>query len=96
MISLICHLIFVALFSYSNLCVWDLRKVKVKKSSSICSLPHGRSISSAYFSPVSGKYILSTSMDDKLTYVIVLSRACLTPKAFSLIHMHPAALLRPI
>jgi hypothetical protein len=31
---------------------------------------HGKSVSSAYFSPVTGNYILSTSMDDKIRYDI--------------------------
>ncbi|XP_052798491.1 WD repeat-containing protein 76-like [Mya arenaria] len=48
-------------------CVWDLRKVSVKKSKAIVRLEHsGRNLNSAYFSPVTGKYILTTSMDDTL------------------------------
>lgn len=50
-----------------TVCVWDLRNVKEKKSKHVCELTVGRSIHSAYFSPITGKYILSTSMDDKLT-----------------------------
>ncbi|XP_052797921.1 WD repeat-containing protein 76-like isoform X2 [Mya arenaria] len=48
-------------------CVWDLRKVSVKKSKAIVTLEHsGKTLNSAYFSPVTGKYILTTSMDDTL------------------------------
>ncbi|XP_052265984.1 WD repeat-containing protein 76-like isoform X2 [Dreissena polymorpha] len=47
--------------------VWDLRKMKMKKNEPIVTLPHGKSINSAYFSPLTGKYILSTSLDDRLT-----------------------------
>ncbi|XP_045176801.2 WD repeat-containing protein 76-like [Mercenaria mercenaria] len=50
-----------------TVCIWDLRNVKEKKSKQLCKLTVGRSINSAYFSPVTGKYILATSMDDKLT-----------------------------
>ena len=32
---------------------------------------HGKSVSSAYFSPVTGNYILSTAMDDKIRYLAI-------------------------
>ena len=47
--------------------VWDIRSCKEKKSKPIGTQPHGKNVNSAYFSPLTGKYILSTSMDDKLT-----------------------------
>lgn len=68
-----------------SLCVWDLRNLKVKKSQYMCKLPHGKSINSAYFSPVSGKYVLSTSMDDKLTIynTMVIGPGISTKKSLS-------------
>ncbi|VDI37243.1 Hypothetical predicted protein, partial [Mytilus galloprovincialis] len=50
-----------------TVCIWDLRKLKEKgKSQSLDELSHDKSINSAYFSPVTGKYILSTSLDDRI------------------------------
>ncbi|XP_063398428.1 WD repeat-containing protein 76-like isoform X2 [Mytilus trossulus] len=51
----------------TTVCIWDLRKLKEKgKSQSLDELSHDKSINSAYFSPVTGKYILSTSLDDRI------------------------------
>ncbi|XP_060580606.1 WD repeat-containing protein 76-like isoform X2 [Ruditapes philippinarum] len=47
--------------------VWDQRNLKPKKSKALCELAIGRNINSAYFSPVTGKHILATSINDKLT-----------------------------
>ncbi|XP_054719663.1 LOW QUALITY PROTEIN: WD repeat-containing protein 76-like [Uloborus diversus] len=44
--------------------VWDLRKLQ--KLPIATNKPHKRSINSAFFSPVTGKNILSTSFDDTL------------------------------
>ncbi|KAL5007573.1 hypothetical protein ScPMuIL_016379 [Solemya velum] len=49
-----------------NVCVWDLRKMKTKSNHSLQTLPHGRSVNSAYFSPVTGKQLLTTSLDDRI------------------------------
>lgn len=48
-----------------NVCLWDIRKTK-KKPTKICSMASGRMLNSAYFSPVTGNYILSTSQDNAL------------------------------
>lgn len=50
-----------------NMTVWDIRKCGDKKRKPIFTQHHGKSINSSYFSPLTGKYILSTSMDDRLT-----------------------------
>ncbi|XP_060590790.1 WD repeat-containing protein 76-like [Ruditapes philippinarum] len=46
--------------------VWDQRNLKPKKSKALCELAFGKNINSAYFSPVTGKHILATSINDKL------------------------------
>ncbi|KAL4225515.1 WD repeat-containing protein 76 [Mactra antiquata] len=47
--------------------VWDTRNIKARKNRHVCDYHISRGINSAYFSPVTGKHILSTSIDDKLT-----------------------------
>jgi WD40 repeat protein len=58
-------------FIFRTVCIWDLRKLNKKaKNRPMDEINHGKSVSSAYFSPVTGNYILSTSMDDKIRYDI--------------------------
>ncbi|XP_014674896.1 PREDICTED: WD repeat-containing protein 76-like, partial [Priapulus caudatus] len=45
--------------------VWDLRHMG-KKPNCIASLPHPRSVSSACYSPITGKQILTTCLDNRL------------------------------
>eukprot|EP00106_Octopus_bimaculoides_P018408 XP_014785850.1 PREDICTED: WD repeat-containing protein 76-like [Octopus bimaculoides] len=45
--------------------LWDLRATK-KKPNKICSMSASRMVDSAYFSPLTGKYILSTAQDDRI------------------------------
>ncbi|XP_028415093.1 WD repeat-containing protein 76-like isoform X2 [Dendronephthya gigantea] len=52
--------------SDATVVLWDLRKIKGKKSKVDEYDGHRRSINSAYFSPVDGKYILTTSWDDSI------------------------------
>ncbi|OWF46751.1 WD repeat-containing protein 76 [Mizuhopecten yessoensis] len=49
--------------------LWDHRKLKVggKKNDPISCVQHAKGVSSAYFSPLTGKYILATSMDNKIS-----------------------------
>lgn len=49
----------------SALCLWDIRNLR-KAPKKIFSASSGRMLNSAYFSPVTGKYILSTSQDNAL------------------------------
>lgn len=44
--------------------IWDMRRLEAE--SSLKSLPHGRVVNSAYFSPNSGSKILTTSIDNRL------------------------------
>ncbi|CAC5358845.1 WD repeat-containing protein 76 [Mytilus coruscus] len=51
----------------ATVCIWDIRKLKEKgKSQSLDELSHDKTINSAYFSPVTGNFILSTSLDDRI------------------------------
>ncbi|XP_076347171.1 WD repeat-containing protein 76-like isoform X2 [Tachypleus tridentatus] len=45
--------------------LWDLRSMQ-RKPQSVADLAHEKSLSSAFFSPVTGNYILTTSFDNKL------------------------------
>ncbi|XP_060065079.1 WD repeat-containing protein 76-like [Ylistrum balloti] len=49
--------------------LWDHRKLKSsgKKNEPTDFIQHGKGVNSAYFSPLTGKYILTTSMDDKVS-----------------------------
>ncbi|XP_033751817.1 WD repeat-containing protein 76-like [Pecten maximus] len=49
--------------------LWDHRKLKSsgKKNEPIYLKQHAKSVTSAYFSPLTGKYILTTSLDDKIS-----------------------------
>ncbi|XP_058747861.1 protein DAMAGED DNA-BINDING 2-like [Vicia villosa] len=44
--------------------IWDLRRLEA--GSSLCNLEHKRVVNSAYFSPISGNKILTTSQDNRL------------------------------
>ncbi|KAK3611876.1 hypothetical protein CHS0354_021309 [Potamilus streckersoni] len=57
---------FVNAFVDGRVCLWDLRNLKKNKNKPLQTLPHGRNLNSAYFSPITGKYILITSMEDVL------------------------------
>nr|KAG5694010.1 hypothetical protein BaRGS_002464 [Batillaria attramentaria] len=46
--------------------VWDIRKLKAKGNKPLHALTHGRAVSSAYFSPLTGSRILTCSSDDTL------------------------------
>ena len=48
----------------ASVAIWDLRKIKGMKSKLDHFEGHGRSVTSAYFSPVDGTYIVTTSWDD--------------------------------
>ncbi|XP_064601418.1 WD repeat-containing protein 76-like [Liolophura sinensis] len=63
-----------------NVSLWDIRNLKSgmkKNNSSIVDLHHGKGVNSAYFSPITGNFILTTSMDDKLS---VFDSSSLTTK----------------
>ncbi|XP_048730551.2 WD repeat-containing protein 76-like isoform X2 [Ostrea edulis] len=51
--------------------LWDLRNLKAggKSNKWLDSIGHSKNVYSAYFSPVSGKYILTTSLDGTLNIV---------------------------
>ncbi|XP_013390792.1 WD repeat-containing protein 76 [Lingula anatina] len=49
-----------------NACIWDIRQMKDKKPVSVDTLPHGRNLSSAFFSPQTGKFIVTCCVDDRL------------------------------
>ncbi|CAB4002236.1 WD repeat-containing 76-like [Paramuricea clavata] len=48
----------------ATVAIWDLRRIKGMKSKLGTFQGHNRSVTSAYFSPLDGKYVLSTSWDD--------------------------------
>ena len=50
----------------STVALWDLRKIKNMKSK-LGTVSRSRSVTSAYFSPLTGKQIVATSMDHYLT-----------------------------
>ena len=52
--------------SNRTVALWDLRKIKGIKSKLDQYERHSRSVTSAYFSPVDGKYVLTTSWDDTI------------------------------
>ncbi|XP_071041327.1 WD repeat-containing protein 76 isoform X3 [Parasteatoda tepidariorum] len=56
--------LFLTADSKGNMKLWDLRKLQKKAIIDVCH--HKRTIASAFFSPVTGKYILTTSADDSL------------------------------
>lgn len=50
-----------------DVCVYDVRQISSKKLRPVVSLPgHSKSVSSAYFSPVTGNRVLTTCADDRL------------------------------
>ncbi|XP_013784880.1 WD repeat-containing protein 76-like [Limulus polyphemus] len=56
---------FVTACSDGKASLWDLKNMQ-RKPQSVADLPHEKSVSSAFFSPVTGNYILTTSFDNKL------------------------------
>ncbi|XP_076471667.1 WD repeat-containing protein 76-like [Babylonia areolata] len=61
-----CPNIFITAGTDMKVSVWDLRKLSSKGSKPLHFLTHGRAVSSAYFSPLTGRHILSCSADDTL------------------------------
>ncbi|XP_046850928.1 WD repeat-containing protein 76-like [Xenia sp. Carnegie-2017] len=59
--------------SDATVALWDLRNLKGIKSSLDTFEKHSRSISSSYFSPGDGKYILTTCWDDTVKVLEVTS-----------------------
>ncbi|XP_072017748.1 WD repeat-containing protein 76-like [Amphiura filiformis] len=58
---------FVTASSDRTVALWDMRNMKENgRSKPIVSLPHFKVVSSAYFSPITGSKILTTSGDDKI------------------------------
>ncbi|XP_040197414.1 WD repeat-containing protein 76 [Rana temporaria] len=50
-----------------DVCIYDIRQISSKKLRPVISLPgHSKSVSSAYFSPVTGNRVLTTCADDRL------------------------------
>eukprot|EP00057_Strongylocentrotus_purpuratus_P013271 XP_011667745.1 PREDICTED: WD repeat-containing protein 76 [Strongylocentrotus purpuratus] len=48
--------------------LWDIRSMKSKGiNKPIAEMPHGKSVSSAFFSPITGSKILTTSLDDRIS-----------------------------
>ncbi|KAL5007575.1 hypothetical protein ScPMuIL_016381 [Solemya velum] len=45
----------------TTVCLWDIRNLKPSSSQSLETLPHGRSVGSAFFSPLTGKHLLTTA-----------------------------------
>ncbi|XP_038052643.1 WD repeat-containing protein 76-like isoform X2 [Patiria miniata] len=51
----------------STVALWDLRSLKERsKNQYISSVTHGRSVSGAYFSPITGSKVVTTSYDDRI------------------------------
>ncbi|GAB1611267.1 WD repeat-containing protein 76-like [Argonauta hians] len=48
-----------------NVCVWDVRSLQ-SQPTKLCSMPAARMVDSAYFSPITGHYILATAQDDRI------------------------------
>lgn len=52
-------------FSFAN--IYDLRHLKRRNNQAVCELSgHSRSVSSAFFSPLTGNRVLTTCMDDTI------------------------------
>ncbi|XP_071795385.1 WD repeat-containing protein 76-like isoform X1 [Asterias amurensis] len=63
---------FITAASDGTVALWDLRNLKQKGlCKSISSMSFHRSTSSAYFSPVTGRKIIATSLDDKIRFLTV-------------------------
>lgn len=52
------------IFLFPKARIWDVRRLE--DGSSLAHLPHGRVVNSAYFSPLSGSKILTTSQDNRI------------------------------
>ncbi|XP_022099517.1 WD repeat-containing protein 76-like isoform X2 [Acanthaster planci] len=58
---------FVTASNDSSVALWDLRSLKEHgHCKSISSVPHGKSVSAAYFSPITGSKAVTTSYDDRV------------------------------
>lgn len=62
----VCWLPVAWLHSCSSVFVWDLRQMVHKKPKCLFSWKFEKSVSSAYYSPLTGNRLLLTSMDDRL------------------------------
>ena len=62
----VCWLPVTWLHSCSSVFVWDLRQMAHKKPKCLFSWKFEKSVSSAYYSPLTGNRLLLTSMDDRL------------------------------
>lgn len=60
----LCCPVYTKQFSSSQARIWDMRQLKA--GSSLSDLAHKRVVNSAYFSPLSGSKILTTSQDNRL------------------------------
>ncbi|XP_056605739.1 WD repeat-containing protein 76 isoform X1 [Triplophysa dalaica] len=70
--------------------IYDLRSLKRRNSQVVCELcSYSHSISSAYFSPVSGNRVVTTSMDNKIRVFNTSKMVCSAPLLQSITHnMH--------
>lgn len=65
--------------------IWDMRKLEA--GASLYELPHGRVVTSAYFSPKSGSKILTTSIDNRLRVWDSIFRNLNSPSR-EIVHSH--------
>lgn len=59
-------------FRYSTAKIWDLRNLKSggKSNKWLDQIVHSKNVYSAYFSPLTGNHILTTSLDGTLKWVV--------------------------
>lgn len=59
-------------FCYSTAKIWDLRNLKSggKSNKWLDQIVHSKNVYSAYFSPLTGNHILTTSLDGTLKWVV--------------------------
>ena len=68
---------FVSCSCFSTIALWDSRKLNKKQSSAVQEVDaHTKNVESAYFSPLSGNLILSTSVDDTIKWVEKKLHSC--------------------
>ncbi|XP_071500195.1 WD repeat-containing protein 76-like [Diadema antillarum] len=59
---------FVTASTDATAALWDIRNLKEKGlNKPVATMPHSKSVSSAFFSPITGSKILTTSFDDKIS-----------------------------
>ncbi|XP_040198129.1 WD repeat-containing protein 76-like [Rana temporaria] len=70
-----------------DVCIYDIRQISSKKLCPVISLPgHSKSVSSAYFSPVTGNRVLTTCADDHLRVFDSSSPTSTAPLLTSISH----------